>query len=271
MNKRVNTMYFSPTGTAKKVVKEIENKISQKFKNQLEIDNIDFTLSQGRNKELSFTKNDIVIIGVPVYAGRVPNILLEYLHSIKGNGALAVAVVLYGNRHYDDALIELRDILTSNKFNVIGASAFIGEHSFSKVLAKGRPNDIDLSVAREFGEKIYRKIKEENLKEVKVKGNRPYRKYYMPKDENNNPVDIRKVTPKTRDSCIDCKICAKLCPVGSIDYENVHKLNGICIKCCACIKRCPTNSKYFDDKEYLRHKLELEVDFVKPKNPEIFI
>ncbi len=75
------------------------------------INNIDFTLPKTREKSVSFSKNDIVIVGVPVYAGRVPKVLLKYLNSIKGKGALAVAVVVYGNRNYDDALIELRDIL----------------------------------------------------------------------------------------------------------------------------------------------------------------
>ena len=49
---------------------------------------------------------------MPVYAGRIPNLLLlKYLTSVKGNDALAVPIVLFGNRNYDDALIELRDIL----------------------------------------------------------------------------------------------------------------------------------------------------------------
>ena len=83
-----------------------------------------------------FFRKDIVIVGVPVYAGRVPNVLLKYLNTMSGNGALAIAVVLYGNRNYDDALLELKDILEANGFKVIAGGAFIGEHAFSKTLAK---------------------------------------------------------------------------------------------------------------------------------------
>lgn len=93
----------------------------------------------------------------------------------------------------------------------------------------------------------------------------------MPKNENNDPIDIRKVIPKTNNNCIDCKLCANLCPMGSIDFANVSKLNGICIKCGACIKKCPVNAKYFDDINYLRHKKELEIDFKHRKEPELFI
>lgn len=84
-------------------------------------------------------------------------------------------------------------------------------------------------------------------------------------------MDIRKVTPKTDENCVDCKICAKACPMGSIDYENVKVLNGICIKCGVCIKKCPMDSKYFDDLDYLRHKKELEDELKERKSPDIFI
>ena len=268
--KTLNMMYFSPTGTTEKVIKEIgESLLDNVDISKAEI--IHFTYPSVREEDISFSKNDILLIGVPVYAGRVPNVLLKYLNSIKGQGTMAIPIALYGNRDYDDALIELNDILVSNGFNVIAAGAFIGEHSFSYTLAKDRPDMEDLSLARGFANDIYNNIKNNIDVELEIKGNRPYRKYYIPKDEEDNPVDIRKVTPKTDENCIDCKICAKVCPMGSIDYENVKHLNGICIKCGACIKRCPTNSKYFDDFDYLRHKKELEDELKERKSLEVFI
>lgn len=268
--KILNMMYFSPTGTTEKIIKEIgEILLAKEDIAKGEI--INFTYPNVREKGVSFYKNDILLIGVPVYAGRVPNVLLKYLNSIKGEGTMAIPLVLYGNRDYDDALIELNDILLSNGFNIIAAGAFIGEHSFSYTLAKDRPDEDDLSLAREFANAIYNNVKNNIDVELDIKGNKPYRKYYIPKDEEDNPVDIRKVTPKTDDNCIDCKICAKVCPMGSIDYENVKILNGICIKCGACIKKCPTNSKCFDDFDYLRHKKELEDELKERKSPDIFI
>ena len=268
--KILNIMYFSPTGTTEKIIKEIGKTLLDNVDiSKGEI--IDFTYPSVREKDISFSKNDIVLIGVPVYAGRVPNVLLKYLNSIKGEKTTAIPLVLYGNRDYDDALIELNDILVSNGFNVIAAGAFIGEHSFSYTLAKNRPDEYDLSLARDFANGTYNNMKNNIDVELDIKGNRPYRKYYIPKDEEDKPVDIRKVTPKTDENCIDCKICAKVCPMGSIDYENVKHLNGICIKCGACIKRCPTNSKYFDDFDYLRHKKELEDELKERKSPEVFI
>lgn len=272
MNKKINTMYFSATGTTEKIICGIAREISEKIDSKITIDSVNFTLPESRNQQVSFAEEDIVIIGVPVYAGRIPNVLLKYLNSIKGNGALAISVVVYGNRNYDDALIELKDILELNGFRVIAAGAFIGEHSFSKTLGQNRPDEKDMAAVCNFANKIYTKLKaEDKFETIAVKGNKPYRKYYKPKNKEGIPVDIRKVTPRTNSNCNDCKLCVSACPMGSIDFNDVSKFNGICIKCGACIKKCPNNAKYYDDEDYLRHKYELEIDFASRKEPELFI
>lgn len=264
-------MYFSATGTTKKIVNEIGNRLIEKDRD-MSLNVMDFTLPKAREKAIDFSEDDLVIVGVPVYAGRVPNVLLKYFDIISGNGALAASIVVYGNRHYDDALIELRDILKLKGFTVMAAAAFIGEHAFSYTLAKDRPDEKDMKLAKDFADRLYNKITTQtSMETIDVKGNFPYRKYYMPKDENGIPQDIRKVKPKTSNKCIDCKLCAKVCPMGSIDYDDVYKLNGICIKCNACVKRCPAEAKYFDDRMYLRHKRELEIQFEKRKEPDFFL
>jgi NAD-dependent dihydropyrimidine dehydrogenase PreA subunit/flavodoxin len=272
MNKKINMMYFSATGTTRKVVSGISKKISENIGMDIAINEIDFTMPEIRKKPVCFTEEDVVIIGVPVYAGRVPNVLLKYLNSIVGNDTLAIPVVVYGNRNYDDALIELRDILELNGFKVIAGGAFIGEHSFSKILAKNRPDDKDMDIACDFANQIYKRITTlDEIQPLVIKGNKPYRKYYMPKTKEGITADIRKVIPKTNSNCNDCKLCVSVCPMGSIDFDDVSKLNGICIKCGACVKKCPTNAKYYGDVDYLRHKHELEVQFSYRREPELFI
>jgi NAD-dependent dihydropyrimidine dehydrogenase PreA subunit/protein involved in ribonucleotide reduction len=272
-NININAMYFSPTETTKKTVSFIGKKISEKQGDSASFKTIDFTLPEVRKEKPEFTKDDFLIIGVPVYAGRVPNVLLDYLNSIEGNGAYAAAVVLYGNRNFDDALIELRDILISNGFTIIAGGAFIVQHSFSRTLGDNRPDDSDMEMAAEFAEKIYCKLSQTNLKSIEVKGNKPYRPYYVVLDKTNKPVyDFKKIKPKTNEEeCIDCKICVEACPMGSIDNDNVAVVPGICIKCCACIKKCPVNAKYFDDKDFIDHKKDLEKKYKKRREPEIFI
>jgi len=271
VSKTINAMFFSATDTTKKIVLGIATEISEMIEGEITIKTIDFTLPAVRLNPVSFSEDDVVIIGVPVYAGRVPNVLLNYLNSITGNGALAIAVVVYGNRNYDDALVELNDILELNGFKVIAGGAFIGEHSFSRSLAQNRPDEQDMTLVGDFANQIYTKITtQKEIQTVVVKGTRPYRKHYVPKTKEGTPADIRKVTPKTNSDCIDCKLCVNVCPMGSIDAEDVSKFNGICIKCGACIKKCPMQAKYYDDPHYLRHKQELEIEFAARREPELF-
>ncbi|MDD4241592.1 MAG: EFR1 family ferrodoxin [Smithellaceae bacterium] len=273
MNKRVKTFYFSATETTKKIVTGIAGKLAESFGGKIAA-TADFTLPDAREIPMSFNSRDIVIAGVPVYAGRVPNVLLKYLNTMTGNGALAVAVVVYGNRHYDDALVEWRDILEARGFKVIAAGAFVGEHSFSRILGGNRPDAQDMSRVAEFAGRIHEKLTTSGNApaDVSVPGKHPYRPYYRPKDKDGNPASILKVVPKTNDDCIHCGLCVSLCPMGSIDGEDEAEITGICIKCCACLKNCPVEAKYFDDANFLWHKEELEVAFTSPRRePEFFL
>lgn len=272
MYKTVTAMYFSATGTTRKVVSRIAEKISREIIPEASFSVVDFTLPEKREIPVSFSKGDVVVFGVPVYAGRVPNVLVNYIGTVRGNGAAVVPVVVYGNRDYDDSLVELYDILESDGFAVIAGGAFIGEHAFSVTLAAGRPDNRDLAAAAGFAQEISRKIRNRQTGPVPVKGRRPYRKHYVPKNPEGLPVDIRKVKPRTLlDRCTDCKVCVALCPMGSIDADDVSVVTGICIKCGACIKSCPWQAKYFDDADFLRHKEELEVGLSFRREPETFL
>jgi NAD-dependent dihydropyrimidine dehydrogenase PreA subunit len=123
-----------------------------------------------------------------------------------------------------------------------------------------------------FAGQIYEKLQTQDATApVAVPGARPYRPYYQPRDRQGNPASIVKVVPKTNDNCIQCGLCATLCPMGSIDPDELSSITGICIKCCACIKYCPVEAKYFDDENYLWHKQELEIAFSDVRRePEYF-
>lgn len=266
--------YFSPTGTTRSVVQTIATRLAQKT--GLPLKNFDFTLPAARKTPLSFSEGDLIILGTPVYAGRVPNLLTSYIETIKGNGALAVPIVLYGNRAYDDALIELRNLMEHGGFHSIAGGAFIGEHAFGLTLAAGRPDVSDLTIAKGFADLVRKKLETlspEALKNpVTVKGNDPIGPYFRPMDAKGNWIDIRKVKPKTSEACIDCKWCVNHCPMGAIDYEHVTQVPGTCIKCNACVKGCPVDAKYFDDPGFLFHRQDITATYGLPhKEPEYFL
>ena len=271
--KSVRAVYFSATRTTEKIVTCISKTIADIM--GAEYKPYSFSLPQARTRQLAFSKDDLVVLGVPVYAGRVPNVLLPFIkEKIMGDGTLAVPIVLFGNRDFDDALIELRNIMRENGFHTISAGAFVGEHSFSSTLAAGRPDDDDMALAVKLGEETARKIKnmtDRPAEAIHVTGKEPIRPYYTPRDRNGNPINILKVKPNTDISkCANCGVCRDTCVMGSIDACDASKIGGICIKCCACIKQCPVGAKYFDDEGYLYHKHELEDVYKRRAASELF-
>ena len=272
--KKVWAVYFSATDTTKKTVLTIADEAARLL--GAEREDYDFTLPGMRENGFAAGKDDLVIFGTPVYAGRVPNVLLKYLATIQGNGALAVPVVLFGNRNFDDGLIELRDILENTGFHTVAAAAFVGEHSFSKTLAAGRPDADDMKEALAFAGKVAEKVKGlpegEAPAPVEVDGvPHPYRGYYQPRDRKGVSIDIRKIKSLVSDACDDCKICADVCPMGSISHENVREYTGICIKCGACIKKGPKQARYYEDEGYLYHQHELEEGYTRRAAISLFL
>ncbi len=270
---KIWAIYFSGTGTTRRTVERIAGGIASRL--NLPAESVDFSRPAVRQETLGFGEMDLVVFGTPVYAGRVPNVLLPFLQErIVGGCALAVPVVLFGNRNYDDALIELRNILAADGMHPIAAGAFVGEHSFSRVLGADRPNAEDKVLMDEFAARVAELaagLDAAPVKSVAVRGQEPLRPYYTPRDRAGNPINILKVKPKTDLSrCDGCGLCADLCPMGSIDPADVSAVRGICIKCCACVKACPTGAKFFDDAGYLYHQHELEAQYARPAENEVF-
>lgn len=267
--KRVWAVYWSATGTTETVVSRVAETLSQCLICPMQT--LNFTLPASRERDYSFGEGDLVVCGTPTYAGRVPNVLLPFLtEKIHGDGALAVPLVLFGNRNYDDSLKELRNILEADGLRTVASGAFVGQHSFSKILGAGRPDAADLKLAEEFARKIADKVN--HLTEISPQREaEELRPYYTPRDRHGNPIDIRKVKPNTSDACDNCGLCARLCPMGSIDPSDGRTITGICIKCCACEKNCPRGAKYFDDAGYLFHKTELEEQYTRRAEGETFL
>ena len=269
---QVYAMYFSATGTTRRSVLHAAQTLAQKL--GVPLREYDFTLPQMRQSFPDFGPQDFVFFALPVYAGRVPNLLRNYVCSVRAAQSPAAALVSYGNRNYDDALVELHDILCEGGFYVTASAAIVGEHAFSTTLAAGRPDAQDMEVANKFASDVAAKLEalEEVAEIIAVEGvEKPYRGYYQPRDRKGTPINILKVKPLTNDNCVNCGLCAKVCPMGSINPENVKEVVGICIKCCACVKKCPMGAKYYEDAGYLYHQTELEEGYARRAEPALFI
>ncbi|MBS7525066.1 4Fe-4S binding protein [Fusibacter paucivorans] len=269
---QLKCVYFSPTERTKTVVREIADRLVRAQPNLFEnVVYCDITPKPRRNSALSFEPSDYVIFGLPVYAGRVPNVLLSFLETMTGNSAAAVAVVTYGNRHFDDALIELSDLLRRKNFNVIGAGAFIGQHSFSKTLAAGRPDQQDLLALDAFALDLLAKGQVPLVIES-IEGSLPVRPYYRPRNAAGEPMPFKGIKPVIdTTACTACGICAARCPMGSLTVEGHASVTGACIKCCSCVVHCPVNAVRFDDPYFEEHRLDLEKTYAKRKDPVWFL
>ena len=270
--RRVTALSYSATGNTERTVSTIAGELAARL--GLPMEEVRFTKPAEREKEINFTSEDIVVIGTPTYAGKMPNKLLpDFQSKLRGNGALAVAVVTFGNRSYDNSLAELVSVLTKNGFRTVAAGAFVGRHAFTDELAYGRPGWSDQFEMKTFAGKIADKVKNltDDVAPVRVPGD-PEAPYYIPLDANGQPAKFLKAKPKTKlAKCSNCGACARLCPMGAIDPKNVSNVPGTCIKCQRCVRKCTKGAKYFDDPVFLSHVAMLEANFREPKDNEMFL
>lgn len=219
---------FSPTGGTKKTA----DIIARSFRPESPwVDLTDRTLDF---TAFSFTEEDVCIVAVPSYGGRVPGIAAARLKKMQGNGARSVAVTVYGNRAYDDTLLELTDILSEAGFRPVAAIAAVAEHSIMHQFGAGRPDEEDKRELVDFADKVRRGIQNGSLtKRPQVPGNRPYRQF------DGVPMKIR-----TGRSCTKCGLCAEKCPVGAIPTDMPMSTDyDKCMMCMRCISVCPQKNR----------------------------
>ena len=259
--RRVYAVYFSPAGSTRRLTETLARAFAEGFGAPMEV--VDITLSSAREETHAFMAGDLVVCGSPTYAGKLPNKILPYWkESLAGNGALAVALVTFGNRAYDNSLAELCACLAADGFHTVGAGAFACRHVFSETLAASRPDADDLAELAKFGAAVAARIAKADVPPVppEVPGDADA-PYYTPRGTDGEPKAFLKAKPKTSEDCTRCGVCAALCPMGAIDPNDVSSVPGTCIKCHACVRECPVGAKYFDDPAFLSHKAMLEQAF----------
>ena len=269
--KTVWAVYYSGCGSTRRLLRGMAEAAGEAL--MLPVRELDYSRPEAREKSYCFTQTDLVFWGSPTYAGRLPNVLLPFLRgNFSGGGAAAVAVVLYGNRSYDDALKELCEVLAGNGFLAAAGAAVTAEHAFAPVLAHGRPNAEDRAAAAEFARKTALTLRgREHPIPVTVPGREPIGAYYTPLGLDGEPARFLKAKPKTDpEQCTRCGLCAAVCPMGSIPREEPTECTGICIKCQGCIRECPAGAKYFDDEAFLSHRAMLEQNYIRRRENEFY-
>lgn len=257
-------IYFSPTQTTKRILEGIARGIRAK-----RLDELDLTSPGANMGETVEIHEALTIIGAPVYGGRLPQEAVLRLKRFRGDRAPAVIAVVYGNRAYEDALLELKDLVVEAGFTPVAGGAFLGEHSFSTKavpIAPGRPDPEDLRKAAEFGAMIRDRLGSlpalNEMPPLRVPGNTPYKEWRK----------TSRISPVTGAACGKCGRCAGLCPTAAITiHDSVLTDPDRCLLCCACVRNCPTGARFVDDPGIKRTAEWLKVNCAGRKELEVYI
>lgn len=255
---RVTAIYFSPTGGSAKSALSIARALDQHARD------IDVTLASTAPEAMTFGRNELVVFSAPVYGGRVYRGALDRLECFLGDMTPCIVTVSYGNRHYDDALLELSDFVSEHGFVPVAGAALIARHTFGEIQTD-RPNADDLESNRLFALRAAAKLGGGDLTPVSLPGNRPY---IHGADGGKGGTTHR---PSTNNACTDCGLCASLCPEEAIAQDNRTVDHGRCISCFRCIRICPAGAKECVTPAYLEFAERFTRQLAQRRENEYFI
>lgn len=225
----IHTFWFSPVYHTRRLALAVGHGAAMAQPGVLAREH-DFTLPGWQGAEIS--ENDLAILAVPVYAGRVPPLARERLEKLVGNSAPCILLASYGNRAYDDALLELKNAALAAGFMPFAAAACIARHTIGLRFGEGRPSKDDLREAEEFGKRAAAKLAGP-LQAVEVPGNAP-----------EKPAPVFPLPQTVNANCVLCGHCWAQCPAGAIANgmpEAVDKSKCVC--CMRCVAICPEGAR----------------------------
>ncbi|MBQ2651950.1 MAG: 4Fe-4S dicluster domain-containing protein [Methanobrevibacter sp.] len=250
---KVMKIFFSPSGTTKKVIDQIAGNFSQENETY---DLLNFDSSK------EFACDDVIVVGMPVFAGRIPKSGRDRLAKLKGNNTPAIAVVNYGNAHVTDSLLELVDLLKENSFNVVAAASTVSHHSIFSGVAVGRPDESDIEKINEFAKKCEEKIESGASLESEIPGNRPYVDYKQ----------LPFIISCDETLCAFCYDCVSICPEKAIPDDDPIDTNlDLCSRCTACIHICPEDARMFTGEAFESKKPAFEQANSERKESEFYL
>lgn len=254
----LHNVFFSAKGTTKLCADCIADGLG--------LDRKDYDwLTASEPEKTVIPAEDVLLFSMPIYGGFIPKMCAERAASLEGSRTPAVIAAVYGNRHYDNSLLQMKDLLEKQGFAVIAAGAFLAEHSIFTTVAAGRPDEKDRAAMKAFAGECRRLLSRKELwenREIALPGNPDY-------DASSfKGVPFR---PDGDEKCVNCGKCAEVCPKGAISRENPRETDAaLCIACGACIRVCPGKARDYHGEAYLGARKGFEEKCAAYREPEMY-
>lgn len=148
MIKNADLYFFSPTGGTRKAAELLAKPLAEQLK----------LIDLCNREPVVEGESELAVFAMPVYSGRIPAVAADKLKALKGSGKKAVTMVVYGVRAYEDALIELNDVVSGAGFEIVASAAVVARHSIVPAVGAGRPNEADGAELASFAAEILAKL-----------------------------------------------------------------------------------------------------------------
>lgn len=253
----LHNIFFSGKGTTAACGHWIKNAMGLPAKTQ------DW-LKKAPSGPVDIPAEDVLLLSMPVYGGFIPPICTPWVAQLRGHGTPAVIAAVYGNRHYDNALLQMKDLLEARGFRVIAAGAFLAEHSIFPQVAQGRPDADDRAAMTAFGQACVRLLQEDwrAAPAIQLPGDPGY-EAPQPKPAGMFPTADK--------NCIQCRACAGLCPGRAIQRAQPQDTDpNKCVQCGACIRICPTQARNYHSDSWKERAPVFAEKCAEYRKPETF-
>jgi ferredoxin len=248
---RIAIIVFSPHGNTIKVAGAVKEGFLSQGIEPTVIDLTGAPWHEIRDFTYSMLNDyDLLVLGSPVYAGRVIEPIEIFLSGLPDTEAKLAAVFVTYGLISGNALVHAAKQLSKKGYAILGAAKIVASHSMVFEDERDqfilRPSQEDLELATTFGRVLVDRTNHSGLERVPVDMLKPKKslavRIFNRFMATRFGMAILPHVRFTRETCIQCGRCAESCPVKILTLDPYPRQVGACIRCYNCVRMCPTGA-----------------------------